>query len=118
GELHQMSQQDFNAIKQYAVGVGPDHTDLTKQNVHNLRKAGLLVHPFTVNEEADMKRLNEYGVDGVFTNYADLYMQVIAEDESNIIKIKYYALLLYYKLCPTTITCSFSSTFNTNNICC
>lgn len=87
GELPQMSQQDFNAIKQYAVGVGPDHTDLTKQNVHNLRKAGLLVHPFTVNEEADMKRLNEYGVDGVFTNYPDLYMQVIAENESNTNKI-------------------------------
>ncbi|RIL33161.1 glycerophosphodiester phosphodiesterase [Staphylococcus equorum] len=82
GELPSMTQQDFNAIKQYAVGVGPEHTDLTKQNVHNLKKAGLLVHPFTVNEKADMQRLNEYGVNGVFTNYPDLYKQVINENEA------------------------------------
>lgn len=79
GELPNMTQQDFNYIKQYAIGVGPEYTDLTKENVTNLKNTGFLVHPFTVNEVADMERLNEYGVDGLFTNYPDLYKQVINE---------------------------------------
>lgn len=79
GELPNMTQQDFNYIKQYAIGVGPEYTDLTKENVTNLKNTGFLVHPFTVNEAADMERLNEYGVDGLFTNYPDLYKQVVNE---------------------------------------
>jgi len=81
GELPALTQQDFNQIRQYAIGVGPEYTDLTKQNVKNLKRAGLLVHPFTVNNEADMHRLNRYGVDGVFTNYPDLYKQVVLDNE-------------------------------------
>lgn len=79
GELPNMSQQDLNYIKQYAIGIGPEYTDLTKQNVANLKDTGFLVHPFTVNEVADMERLNDYGIDGLFTNYPDLYKQVINE---------------------------------------
>lgn len=37
GELPNMTQQDFNYIKQYAIGVGPEYTDLTKENVTNLK---------------------------------------------------------------------------------
>ncbi|PHK49881.1 glycerophosphodiester phosphodiesterase [Staphylococcus edaphicus] len=83
GELLNLSQQDFNDIRKYAIGVGPEATDLTKQNVKNLKNAGLLVHPFTVNNSVDMKRLNNYGVDGVFTNYPDVYKQVISDGEKN-----------------------------------
>ena len=80
GELPNLTQADLNAIRSYAIGVGPEYTDLTKDNVKNL-KAGLLVHPFTVNTKADMERLNKYGVNGVFTNYPDVYEQVIANDK-------------------------------------
>lgn len=79
GELPNMTQQDLDYIKEYAIGVGPEYTDLTKQNVANLKDTGFLVHPFTVNEVADMEKLNEYGIDGLFTNYPDLYKQVINE---------------------------------------
>lgn len=34
------------------------------------------MHPYTVNDVNDMRRLNQYGVDGVFTNYADQYKAV------------------------------------------
>ncbi|NWK84595.1 glycerophosphodiester phosphodiesterase [Staphylococcus sp. GSSP0090] len=83
GELLSLSQQDFDEIRNYAIGVGPEASDLTKQNVTNLKKAGLLVHPFTVNDPEDMKRLNGYGVDGVFTNYPDIYKQIISDGEKN-----------------------------------
>lgn len=44
GELLALSQQDFNEIRNYAIGVGPEASDLTKQNVKNLKK---LVYLYT-----------------------------------------------------------------------
>ena len=73
GELPFQSESDLKRIKSYAVGVGPEYTDLNEKNTKHLKDLGFLIHPFTVNEEADMQRLNNYGVDGVFTNYADKY---------------------------------------------
>lgn len=39
--------------------------------VKKIKKHGLEVHPFTVDNEQDMKRLLLWGVDGIFTNYPD-----------------------------------------------
>ncbi len=39
--------------------------------VETVHGAGLRLHVFTVNEEADMRRLLDLGVDGMFTNYPD-----------------------------------------------
>ncbi len=39
--------------------------------VKKIKKHGLEVHPFTVDNEADMKKLILWGVDGMFTNYPD-----------------------------------------------
>lgn len=75
-ELTNASDQDLKAIKSYAVGVGPEYTDLNIKNTRHLKDLGFLVHPYTVNNVNDMRRLNQYGVDGVFTNYVDLYKAV------------------------------------------
>ncbi|MCG7339423.1 glycerophosphodiester phosphodiesterase [Staphylococcus sp. ACRSN] len=82
GELPNLTDKDLESIKNVAIGVGPEYTDLTKDNVQHLKSMGFLVHPFTVNKKADMERLNSYGVDGVFTNYSDVYKQVIEENKS------------------------------------
>ncbi|MCE4955494.1 MAG: glycerophosphodiester phosphodiesterase [Staphylococcus haemolyticus] len=79
GELAQQSQADLQRIRSYATGVGPEYSDLNAQNTAHLKDLGFLVHPFTVNETADMQRLNQYGVDGVFTNYADQYKAISAQ---------------------------------------
>lgn len=79
GELAQQSEADLQRIRSYAVGVGPEYSDLKAQNVAHLKDLGFLVHPFTVNDTADMQRLNQYGVDGVFTNYADQYKAISAQ---------------------------------------
>ena len=81
GELPNLTDQDLESIKNTAIGVGPEYSDLTKDNVQHLKEMGFLVHPFTVNNKADMERLNSYGVDGVFTNYADVYKQVVDESK-------------------------------------
>ncbi|CAC6781934.1 putative glycerophosphoryl diester phosphodiesterase [Staphylococcus aureus] len=77
GELQQFNDQRLKEIRSYAIGLGPDYTDLTEQNTHHLKDLGFIVHPYTVNEKVDMLRLNKYGVDGVFTNFADKYKEVI-----------------------------------------
>lgn len=75
-ELAISSEQDLKHIRSYAVGVGPEYTDLNIKNTRHLKDLGFLVHPYTVNDENDMRRLNQYGVDGVFTNFADKYKNV------------------------------------------
>lgn len=79
GELSQQSDADLQRIRSYAIGVGPEYSDLNERNTAHLKDLGFLVHPFTVNETADMQRLNQYGVDGVFTNYADQYKAISAQ---------------------------------------
>lgn len=77
GQLIAMTDKDLQTVKQYAVGIGPDYHDLNAQNTKHLRDLGFYIHPYTVNTVPDMKRLNQYGVTGVFTNYPDLYSNLI-----------------------------------------
>jgi glycerophosphoryl diester phosphodiesterase len=40
---------------------------------------GLQVIPWTVNEVADMRRLMDWGVDGIITDYPDRLREVMRE---------------------------------------
>ncbi|MEQ6884768.1 glycerophosphodiester phosphodiesterase family protein [Salicola sp. Rm-C-2C1-2] len=73
---------DFEAISEYAVGLGTNHTYGDRkmfspsfvQKVHN---AGLLVHIYTINDKNTMNTLiNDYEVDGIFTNFPDRLAQL------------------------------------------
>lgn len=75
-QLSSMTDADLNEIKTYAVGIGPDYKALNAENVRTIRNHGLLLHPYTVNTEADMHRLLNWGVTGVFTNYPDVFQRV------------------------------------------
>ncbi len=44
-----------------------------KGNLLSPDSHGLLLHSYTVNSEADMRRLLNWGVTGVFTNYSDIF---------------------------------------------
>lgn len=48
--------------------VHPQHTLCTKESVHRWHTAGLPVNTWTVDDEAELKRLAALGVDGVFAN--------------------------------------------------
>ncbi len=61
-----------------AVGIGPSWGDVTPELVAAAHRRGLLVHPDTVDEEADMGRLIGFGVDGIFTNYPDRLVGVLS----------------------------------------
>ena len=58
-------------IAEYAVGIGPSREDVDASVVSAAHARGLHVHPYTVNDEAEMRRLTEAGVDGMFTNFTD-----------------------------------------------
>lgn len=79
GVIPTLTDAQLDEMKQYARGIGPNYKDLTAENTQNLKNHGLIVHPYTVNTEADMRRMNSYGVDGLFTNYADVYQRIVHE---------------------------------------
>jgi glycerophosphoryl diester phosphodiesterase len=64
-------RQQLDSIQKYAVGIGPARTSVDAALVGAAHEHGLVVHPYTVNEEAEMRRLFALGVDGMFTDYPD-----------------------------------------------
>ena len=50
---------------------------LTERFVDAAHKRGLQVHAWTINDEADMRRLADLGVDGIITDRPDLLLQVL-----------------------------------------
>ncbi len=42
GELQQFTDQRLKEIRSYAIGLGPDYTDLTEQNTHHLKDLGFI----------------------------------------------------------------------------
>lgn len=55
----------------YAAGIGPEKGSVDRAVVDAAEALGLEVHPYTVNETGDMRRLMDAGVHGMFTNFPD-----------------------------------------------
>ncbi|MCS0673743.1 glycerophosphodiester phosphodiesterase [Cytobacillus firmus] len=67
---------EIKEIKQYAMGIGPNHTYLNEEYVQKVVNSGLELHPYTVNDKERMKQLINWGVTGMFTNHPDLLHDV------------------------------------------
>ncbi len=63
-------------IAEYAVGIGPARADTDSSLVAAAHGRGLHVHPWTVNDEAEMRRLTEARVDGMFTNFTERLLRL------------------------------------------
>lgn len=68
---------DFAVIATYAHGVGPTRRAVTERFMEGARTHGLAVHPWTVNEPAEMRRLSALGVHGMFTDQPDTLREVL-----------------------------------------
>jgi len=55
-------------VASYAVGIGPHFSSVDEDLVAVAHEVGLIVHPYTVNDPAEMSRLLSVGVDGFFTD--------------------------------------------------
>jgi glycerophosphoryl diester phosphodiesterase len=73
-------QRDLETVSTYAVGIGPYKKDVDAELVAAAHELCLAVHPYTVNETAEMQALIALGVDGMFTNNPDLLDAVLGDD--------------------------------------
>ncbi|MED2843450.1 glycerophosphodiester phosphodiesterase [Bacillus toyonensis] len=67
----QLNELEIEKYKAYCIGLGMNYKYIDSAYVKKIKKHGLEVHPFTVDNEKDMKKLLSWGVDGIFTNYPD-----------------------------------------------
>ena len=72
-------QADLDVARTYAVGIGPSKADVDEPLVTAAHARCLDVHPYTVNETAEMKALIDLGVDGMFTNFPDRLDRVLGK---------------------------------------
>jgi glycerophosphoryl diester phosphodiesterase len=70
---------DLSTVAEYAVGIGPAWPDVTAELVAEAHRQGLLVYPYTVNDEADIAAMIDLGVDGIFSNYPDRLLRVLSQ---------------------------------------
>ena len=61
-------RDSLRAVRAYAAGIGPALASVDAELVQAAHAAGLVVHPYTVNDPADRQRLTALGVDGFFTD--------------------------------------------------
>ena len=71
------SRLDFTAT--YAVGIGPSKNDVDRPLVEAASARCLDLHPYTVNEKAEMQSLISPGVDAMFTNFPDRLEEVLGK---------------------------------------
>ncbi|GGP17327.1 glycerophosphodiester phosphodiesterase [Oceanobacillus neutriphilus] len=71
------SLEKFEEIGEYAIGLGPNFSSIDIAYVQNAETAGLLIHPYTPNEPVEISGLKSWGVNGVFTNFAESYVEAM-----------------------------------------
>ena len=58
-------------------GYNPRHTLISDRQIRQLRQAGFQVSPWTVNDEAEMRRLIRAGVTGIITDFPQRLKRVL-----------------------------------------
>lgn len=72
----------FARVARYADGVGPSRRIISARFVERAHMAGLIVHPYTVNEAPQMTFMLGLGVDGMFTDRPDVLRGLIGPRET------------------------------------
>jgi glycerophosphoryl diester phosphodiesterase len=70
-------------VKTYAVGIGPSKGSVDAALIDAAHARCLDVHPYTVNDSAEMAALLALGVDGMFTNNLDRLTALLGADNAN-----------------------------------
>lgn len=79
-ETSQTIQAQLDLVRTYAVGIGPSKSDVDAALVEAAHARCLDIHPYTVNETAEMEALISLGVDGMFTNFPDRLDALLGKD--------------------------------------
>jgi glycerophosphoryl diester phosphodiesterase len=65
-----------------AVTWSPDFGDLSRHDVEEALQLGLKVLPWTVNAEADIERMVDWGVSGVISDYPDRALAIVRRQQA------------------------------------
>lgn len=65
------SPETIELYKEYAVGIGASSKKVDEGYITAAREAGLLVHPFVVDNLAEGEKLKSWGATGIFANDID-----------------------------------------------
>jgi len=68
----------LDGIMRYASGIGPHRAGVDRSLVDAALRKGFMVHPYTVDDPAEMKTLLDIRVSGMFTNRPGMLREVIA----------------------------------------
>lgn len=74
-----LTKKRLGKVAEYASGIGVDKSVVTVELVELVHGADLHIHPFTVNEEDEIRRMIEIGADGIFTDVPDVAVEVLEE---------------------------------------
>lgn len=79
-EETELTEDMFTDLDFHPTVISTDFNLLSKNLVSRYQEQGFLVIPWTVNKEDDMKRLIEWGVDGIITDYPNRLKKVTVKD--------------------------------------
>jgi glycerophosphoryl diester phosphodiesterase len=73
---------------EYARNIGADaihpfYLTVKPELMGGIKKSGIIINPFTVNEEAHMRMMISMGMDGIITDYPDKLINIKRELEEN-----------------------------------
>ncbi|MBM7096937.1 MULTISPECIES: glycerophosphodiester phosphodiesterase [Alteribacter] len=77
-----ITDEQLEEISTYAIGVGPNHTRISEEDVARVLQYDLDIHPYTVNNPEVMHELLDWGVTGLFTDYPDVLWNVLKERQT------------------------------------
>ena len=66
-----------------ATVLSPKFGKVTRESVAALQSRGVAVIPWTVNETEDIRRLIDWGIDGIISDYPDRVLAVLAERDAD-----------------------------------
>lgn len=75
-----ITDNELEEYKKYSIGLGMNFDKIDEAYVQRVREHDLLIHPYTVNQKEDMRKLLDWGVTGMFTNFPDRLQEVIREN--------------------------------------
>jgi len=61
----------------------PYYADLTAERIARAHQKGIRLHAWTVNKQQDMRRLLQWGIDGIFTDHPALALSMIDSCKSS-----------------------------------
>jgi glycerophosphoryl diester phosphodiesterase len=79
-ETSETIQARLDTLADSVVGIGLSKSDVDAALVEAAHERCLDIHPYTVNESAEMRALIDLGVDGMFTNFPARLDDVLGKD--------------------------------------